>query len=68
MTDEKLAKKLRKRAKKLAKLAKRHGVDHVDMFVIGPTEDDPRWYADATAHVGDVRAVSIGDFYREDKL
>ena len=63
-----LERKLRKKAKKLAKWAKRHGIDHVDMFAIGPTEEETRWYADAAAHVGDVRVVSAGDFYKEDEL
>ena len=66
MTD--IERKLRKKAKKLAKWAKRHGIDHVHMFAIGPTEEDPRWWADATAHVGDVRLVSAGDFYEEGNL
>lgn len=64
--DDKLERKLRRKAKKLAKWAKKHGIDHVDMFVIGHTEEDPRWYADVTAHIGDVRVVSAGDFYEEE--
>ena len=60
--------KLRKKAKKLAKWAHKNGFDHVDMFAIGPTEEDTRWYADVTAYVGDVRVVSAGDFYKEEEL
>ena len=60
--------KLRKKAKKLAKWAKRHGIDHARIFVIGPTEEDLRWYADSTAYVGDVSVASVSDFYKEDEL
>lgn len=60
--------KLRKKAKKLAKWAKKHGIDHVDMFVFAPDSEEPRWFADVTAHIGDERVVSAGDFYKEEEL
>lgn len=66
MTD--IKRKLRKKAKKLAKWAKKHGIDHVHIFVIGPTEEDLRWFADTTAYVEDARVASVSDFYKEDEL
>ena len=55
--------KLRKKARKLAKWAKKHGIDHAHIFVIGPTEEDLRWYADSTAYAGGVRVANTSDFY-----
>lgn len=60
--------KLRKKARKLAKWAKKHGIEHVAMCVSGPDDVDPRWWADVTAYIGDVRVVSVYDFYKEDEL
>ena len=66
MTD--INRKLRKKAKKLAKWAKKHGIDHVDIVAIAPNDVGPRWFADATAYVEDARVASVGDFYKEDEL
>lgn len=66
MTD--LERKLRKKAKKLAKWAKRHGIEHVAMCVSGPDDVDKRWWTDVTAYIGDVRVVSTYRFYKEDEL
>ena len=66
MTD--INRKLRKKAKKLAKWAKKHGIEHVDIVAIAPNDVDPRWFADATAYVDDARVASVSDFYKEDEL
>lgn len=66
MTD--INRKLHKKAKKLAKWAKKHGIDHVDIVAIAPNDVDPRWFADATAYVEDARVASVSDFYKEDEL
>ncbi len=66
MTD--INRKLRKKAKKLAKWAKKHGIDHVDIVSIAPNDVDTRWFADATAYVEDARVASVSDFYKEDEL
>ena len=66
MTDTE--RKLRKKARKLAKWAKRHGIDHVDIVAIAPNDVDLRWFADATAYVEDARVAFVSDFYKEDEL
>jgi len=58
--------KLRKKAKKLAKWARRNGYDHVTMFAIGSKNES--WYADVTAYIGELRVVSASDFYAEEEL
>lgn len=60
--------KLRKKAKKLAKWAKKHDIEHVNMFVSAPNSEEPRWFADFTAYVGELRVVSASDFYAEEEL
>ena len=41
---DKLERKLRKKAVKLARFAERHGIEHIDMFVIDHPEDDETYY------------------------
>lgn len=60
--------KLRKKAKKLAKWARRNGYDHVSMYAIGPKMGGEMWYADASAYVGSLRVVSTSDFYAKEEL
>jgi hypothetical protein len=60
--------KLRKKAHKLAKWAKKNGIEHVAIVAIAPNDVDTRWFADATAYVEDARVASVSDFYKEDEL
>jgi hypothetical protein len=58
MTDEKLRKKLRK----FAKWAKRHGYEHVDLFAIAPNDNhEDEWFAylTATTNSGEDRSCSV---------
>lgn len=64
MTDTKLLKK----AKKLAKWARKHGYEHVDVFALGPDKTDPRWYAHVTVETTDGKKRSVSDFYEDGEL
>ena len=58
MTDEKLRKKLRK----FAKWAKKHGYAHADMFSIAPNDNhEDEWFAyfTATTSSGEDRSCSV---------
>ena len=68
MEDAKLERKLRKKARKLGKWAKRHGIDYVTMCVSGPDDVDKRWWTDVTASIGDEHVANAGDFYWEGEL
>ena len=64
MTDEKLLKK----AKKLAKWARKHGYEHVDVFALGPDKIDPRWFAHISVNTIDGNKCSVSDFYEDGEL
>lgn len=61
-------KKLLKKAEKLAKWAKRHGYEHVDVFAIAPTADIEQWYARITATDTNGTDYSVGDFFESGEL
>ena len=44
MKEKKLRRKLRKKAVKLARFAKRHGLEHVDLFAIDHPENGSTFY------------------------
>lgn len=64
MTDTKLLKK----AKKLAKWARKHGYEHVDVFALGPDEEEPRWYAHVTVETINRKKRSAYSFYEDGEL
>ena len=64
MTKEKLLKK----AKKLAKWARKHGYEHVDVFALGPDKNDPRWFAHISVETIDGKKSSASDFYEDGEL
>lgn len=69
MDESKLECKLRRKARKLARWMRRNGIDHASMFAFAPNgHDAPRWYADASAYVGDERVAGVSDFYEEGEL
>lgn len=63
MTDKKLLKK----AQKLAKWAKRHGYEHVDVFVFAP-HADYEWYAHIIATDASGIDHSVGEFFTDGEL
>ena len=64
MTDEKLLKK----AKKLAKWARKHGYEHVDVFVLAPDKNDPRWFAHIIVKPIGGESDSTAKFYEDGEL
>lgn len=64
MTDTKLLKK----AKKLAKWARKHGYEHVDVFTLGPDKNVPRWYAHVTVKTIGGNSDSVSEFYEDGEL
>ena len=44
MKKNKMVRKLRKKAVKLARFAKRHGIEHIDMFAIDHPEEGETYY------------------------
>lgn len=64
MTDTKLL----KRAKKLAKWARKHGYEHVDVFTLGPDKNDPRWFAHVTVETIDRKKRTVSHFYEDGEL
>ena len=65
MIDEKVKSKLAKRAKKLVAYARKHGLDYINISVMAPDEDCPRWFADVEFTPKDYRRVSVTQFYDE---
>ena len=65
MDESKLERKLRRKARKLARWMRRNGIDYAHIFAFAPKDDVPRWYADASAYVGDERVAGVNDFYEE---
>lgn len=64
-----IERKLRKRARKLAKFARKHGLEYINICVMAPDEFASEWFTDVTAH-GEhgTNNVSVGDFFKEDEL
>ena len=64
-----IERKLRKRARKLAKFARKHGLEYVHIGAMAPDEFTSEWFADVTAH-GEhgTNNVSVGDFFKEAEL
>ncbi len=64
-----IERKLRKRARKLAKFARKHGLEYVHIGAMAPDEFTSEWFTDVTAHGEHGRNnVSAGDFIKEDEL
>lgn len=64
-----IERKLRKRARKLAKFARKHGLEYITICVMAPDEITSEWFTDVTAHGRDGQNnVSAGDFIKEDEL
>lgn len=61
-------KKLLKKAKKLAKWARKHGYEHVDVFALGPDKNDPSWFAHISVKTTDRKKRSASDFYEDGEL
>jgi len=66
MSDRKLKRKLKRKLRKFYRWARRHGLEHADMFVVGPDGDDQRWYGYAMAKDPDGDRHSVSKFYGED--
>lgn len=64
MTEEKLLKK----AKKLAKWARKHGYEHVDMFTLMPDDCDERWYSHIIVKPIGGKSDSASKFYEDGEL
>ena len=64
-----IERKLRKKARKLAKFASKHGLVYVHIGAMAPDEFTSKWFTDVTAH-GESRAdnVSATDFIKEEEL
>jgi hypothetical protein len=61
--------KLRKKAKKLAKWAKRNGFEYVHVGVMAPDASSNKWFTDVTAHhMTGWHNVSACDLYDEEEL
>lgn len=64
-----IERKLRKKARKLAKFARKHGLEYVHIGAMAPDEFTSEWFADVTANGKDGRNnVSAGDFIKEAEL
>ena len=64
-----IERKLRKKARKLAKFARKHGIEYVHIGAMAPDEFASEWFTDVTAHAKDGRNnVSAGDFFKEAEL
>ena len=64
-----IERKLRKRARKLAKFARKHGLEYVHIGAMAPDEFASEWFTDVTAHGRDGRNnLSASDFIKEGEL
>ena len=64
-----IERKLRKRARKLAKFARKHGLEYVHIGAMAPDEFNNDWFTDVTTHGRDGRNnISAGDFIKEVEL
>lgn len=63
-----IERKLRKRARKLAKWARKHGYEFVDVFTLAPHDDYESWYAHIDATRADGSEYHDGSFYEEAEL
>ena len=62
------AKKLRRKLLKLAKWAKRHGYDHVDLFVFAPDDRHEEWYGNIAAKKDGEHKVLCSRFFSEEEV
>jgi hypothetical protein len=61
--------KLRKKAKKLAKWAKRNGFEYVHVGVMAPDASSNKWFTDVTAHhMFRLHNFSTTELYKEEEL
>ena len=60
-------KRLYKKMYKFYRWARKHGYGYVDMCVIGPEPEAPRWYTSATVEysIGAADKVNVYKFYDE---
>lgn len=64
-----IERKLRKKARKLAKFARKHGLEYVHIGAMAPDEFTSEWFTDVTAH-GEhgTNNLSASDFIKEAEL
>lgn len=60
--------KLLKKAKKLARWARKHGYEHVDIFALGPDKHDQRWYSHIVVKPIGGKSYSASKFYEDGEL
>ena len=63
-----IERKLMRKGRKLAKFARKHGLEYANVGVMAPDEYHNQWFIDVTAHHKNGRCVSFNDFFEDGEL
>ena len=60
--------KLMKKARKLARFARKHGLEYAHVNVMAPDEECDRWFTDVTANRKKGKHISLTGFFEDGEL